>query len=161
MLEEGWKAWNLDSGSCRTFTASCARKSRITIVLSENCSFRPLRFSLMWCRGTLSSPAHRRFASSAETEVHTGASARSRGSTVRPGRASENRSGRLLVAYSSTHCVHVYVKAAVKLGANIYAACSMHVTLQKVCRYYEFTIISILRHPLNFFDKFWSVILVI
>ena len=101
MLAEGWKVWNLDSGSCRTFTASCARKSRITIVLSENCSFRPLRFSLMWCRGTLSSPAHRRFASSAETEVHTGASARSRGSTVRPGRASENRSGRLLVAYSS------------------------------------------------------------
>ena len=100
MLEEGWKVWNLDSGSCRTFTASCARKSRITIVLSENCSFRPLRFSLMWCRGTLSSPAHRRFASSAETEVHTGASARSRGSTVRPGRVSENRSGRLLVAYS-------------------------------------------------------------
>ena len=100
MLGEGWKAWNLDSGSCRTFTASCARKSRITIVLSENCSFRPLRFSLMWCRDTLSSPAHRRFASSAETEVHTGVSARSRGSTVRPGRVSENRSGRLLVAYS-------------------------------------------------------------
>ena len=108
MLEEGWKVWNLDSGSCRTFTASCARKSRITIVLSENCSFRPLRFSLMWCRCTLSSPAHCRFASSAETEVHTGASARSRGSTVRPGRVSENRSGRLLVAYS-TSPVSIYV----------------------------------------------------
>ena len=54
----------------------------------------------MWCRGTLSSPAHRKFASSAETEVRTGVIARSRGSTVRPGRASENRSGRLLIAYS-------------------------------------------------------------
>ena len=55
----------------------------------------------MWRRGTLSSPAHRRFASSAETELHAGASAKSIGSTVRPGRASENRSGRLLIAYSS------------------------------------------------------------
>ena len=55
----------------------------------------------MWCRGTLSSPAHRKFASSVETEVHTGVIARSRGSTVRPGRASENRSGRLLIAYST------------------------------------------------------------
>ena len=36
----------------------------------------------------------------------------------------------------------MYVKAAVKLGANIYAACSMHVTLQNVRSYYEFTIIS-------------------
>ena len=63
----------------------------------------------MWCRGTLSSPAHRKFASSAETEVHTGVIARSRGSTVRPGRASENRSGRLLIAYSTciTALIHL------------------------------------------------------
>ena len=109
MLEEGWKAWHLESGSCTTFTASSARKSRKTIVLSENCSIRPLPFSLMWRRGTLSSPAHRRFASSTETELYTGASARSIGSTVRPGRASENRSGRLLIAYSRCYIVQVWL----------------------------------------------------
>ena len=70
------------------------------IILSENCGFRPLRFSLMLRHGTLSSPSHRRFATSTEVEVHTGASARLRGSTVRPGCASENRSIQLLIAHS-------------------------------------------------------------
>ena len=109
MLDEGWKAWNLDSGSCTIITASSASKSRKTIVLSENCSFRSLRFSLMWRRGILSSPAHRRFASSAETELHAGASAKSIGGIVHPGRASENRSGRLLIAYSTYRNIRTYI----------------------------------------------------
>ena len=100
MLAEGSKVYDLESEGCTTFTAISARQSRIMIVLSENCNFQPLRFSLMWRRGTLSSPGHRWFASSAEAEVHAGASARSRAATVRPGRASENWSVRLLIAYS-------------------------------------------------------------
>ena len=102
MLAEGSEVWNLESEGCTTFIAVSARQSRIMIVLSENCSFQPLRFSLMWRRGTLSSPGHRWFASSAEAEVHAGASARSIATTVRPGRASENWSVRFLIAYSST-----------------------------------------------------------
>ena len=101
MLAEGSEVWNLESEGCMTFMAVSARQSRIMIVLSENCSFQPLRFSLMWRSGTLSSPGHRWFASSAEAEVHAGASARSRAAIVRPGRASENWSVRILIAYSS------------------------------------------------------------
>ena len=101
MLAEGSEVWNLESEGCTTFIAVSARQSRIMIVLSENCSFQPLRFSLMWRRGTLSSPGHRWFASSAEAEVHAGTSARSIATTVRPGRASENWSVRFLIAYSS------------------------------------------------------------
>ena len=104
MLAEGSEVWNLESEGCMTFIAVSARQSRIMIVLSENCSFQPLRFSLMWRRGTLSSPGHRWFASSAEAEVHAGASARSRATIVRPGRASENWSVRLLIAYSTMYC---------------------------------------------------------
>ena len=48
MLEEGLKAWNLDSGSCAKFTASSARRSRKTIVLS---SFDPSAF--LWCGATV------------------------------------------------------------------------------------------------------------
>ena len=101
MLAEGSKVYDLESEGCTAFTATSARQSRIMIVLSENCNFQPLRFSLMWRRGTLSSPGHRWFASSTEAEVHAGASARLRAATVRPGRASENWSVRLLIAYSS------------------------------------------------------------
>ena len=100
MLAEGSEVWNLESEGCMTFMAVSARQNRIMIVLSENCSFQPLRFSLMWRSGTLSSPGHRWFASSAEAEVHAGASARSRAAIVRPGRASENWSVRILIAYS-------------------------------------------------------------
>ena len=100
MLAEGSKVYDLESEGCTAFTAISGRQSRIMIVLSENCNFQPLRFSLMWRRGTLSSPGHRWFASSAEAEVHAGASARLRAATVRPGRASENWSVRLLIAFS-------------------------------------------------------------
>ena len=102
MLAEGSKVYDLESKGCTTFTAISARQSRITIVLSRNCNFQPRRFSLIWRRSTLSSPGHRWFASSAEAEVHAGASARLRAATIRPGRASEDWSIRLLITYSTT-----------------------------------------------------------
>ena len=125
MLAEGSEVWNLESEGCMTFMAVSARQSRIMIVLSENCSFQPLRFSLMWRSGTLSSPGHRWFASSAEAEVHAGASARSRAAIVRPGRASENWSVRILIAYSMYTIVLSYqvVKLA-KGGHNVHFLCS-------------------------------------
>ena len=84
------KVKGLESEGCTTFTAISARQSRIMIVLSKSCNFHPPRFSLTWRRGTLSSPGHPWFASSAEAEVLAGASARSRAATVRPGCVSEN-----------------------------------------------------------------------
>ena len=120
MLAEGSEVWNLESEGCMTFMAVSARQNRIMIVLSENCSFQPPRFSLMWRSGTLSSPGHRWFASSAEAEVHAGASARSRAAIVRPGRASENWSVRILIAYSIPRVDLLLARASRSRSRQIY-----------------------------------------